>query len=259
MADVFISYARSTEATARRVAESLRALGYSVWLDDELPAHRAYSEVIEERLREAKSVVVIWSADAVKSEWVRSEAALAREGRKLVQLTVDGARLPMPFDQIQCADLSGWTGQAEALGWGQVTAAIAELTTGAPADREIPAADAAPEPPSRRAARRRRRRDRETAGPPLTPEERMRREAAARADAQIALRRHALNYAVVICGLAAINLMTSPRALWFQYPAIAWGIGLGIQAVSVLHRSREGREERIARELERMRRSDPPS
>ncbi|HEV2365575.1 MAG TPA: TIR domain-containing protein [Caulobacteraceae bacterium] len=51
MAEIFISYARSTEAAAGRITEALRALGYGVWRDDELPAHRAYSEVIEERLK----------------------------------------------------------------------------------------------------------------------------------------------------------------------------------------------------------------
>ena len=78
MTDIFISYARGTAEQAHRVAEALRALGYSVWRDDELPAHRAYAEVIEERLAAAKAVVVIWSAEAAKSEWVRSEADRAR-------------------------------------------------------------------------------------------------------------------------------------------------------------------------------------
>ena len=118
--DIFISYARSTADHARRVAEALRGLGYGVWRDDELPAHRSYAEVIEERLTGAKAVVVIWSAEAVRSEWVRSEANRAREDHKLVQLSVDGARLPMPFDQIQCADLVGWTGEAEAQNWKKV-------------------------------------------------------------------------------------------------------------------------------------------
>src|SRR5439155_3055996 len=61
MSDVFISYARETAAKAALVAEGLRALGYSVWRDDELPAHRDYAQVIEERLRAAKAVVVVWS------------------------------------------------------------------------------------------------------------------------------------------------------------------------------------------------------
>jgi adenylate cyclase len=128
--DIFISYARSTADQARRIADALRGLGYGVWRDDELPAHKSYADIIEERLTGAKAVVVVWSAEAVKSEWVRSEANRAREERKLVQLSVDGARLPMPFDQIQCADLAGWTGEAEAQNWRKVVESIADLTGG---------------------------------------------------------------------------------------------------------------------------------
>jgi adenylate cyclase len=127
MSDIFISYARSTEPQAKRVAEALRGLGYHVWRDDELPAHRAYTDVIEERLEAAKAVVVIWSAEAVKSEWVQSEADTARKDHKLVQLTVDGSRLPRPFDRVQCADLIAWTGDLDAPGWKRVVASIAEL------------------------------------------------------------------------------------------------------------------------------------
>ncbi len=127
MSHVFISYARATARQAQEVAAVLRGLGHEVWLDDAIPAHRAYAEVIEERLREAKAVVVIWSADAAKSEWVRSEADRARTARKLVQLTVDGTALPMPFDQIQCANLVGWQGDRTAVGWKQVAASVAAL------------------------------------------------------------------------------------------------------------------------------------
>jgi len=130
MSDIFISYARSTADQAQAVAEGLRALGYDVWRDDELPAHRSYAEVIEERLNAAKAVVVIWSAEAVKSEWVQSEADQARAARKLVQLTLDGARLPMPFDRIQCADLAGWNGDLGAPGWKKVAASVAQLMGG---------------------------------------------------------------------------------------------------------------------------------
>lgn len=136
MSDVFISYARSTEREAKQVSEALRALGCGVWLDDELPAHRDYSDVIEERLRAAKAVVVVWSADAAKSQWVRAEADLAREVGTLVQLTVDGAALPMPFNRIQCADLVGWTGDPAAVGWKKVAQSVAELLGGPSPARE---------------------------------------------------------------------------------------------------------------------------
>ena len=132
MSDVFISYARSTAKQANAAAEALRGLGYSVWLDDELLAHHAYTHAIEEQLTAAKAALVIWSAEAVRSEWVLSEANRAREDHKLVQLSVDGARLPMPFDQTQCADLAGWSGDADAPGWRRVAASVAELVGGRP-------------------------------------------------------------------------------------------------------------------------------
>src|SRR5271154_4198384 len=130
MSDVFISYARSTAKQAQRVAEALRGLGYGVWIDDDLPAHRTFSGVIEEQMTAAKAAVVIWSADAVKSEWVLSEANRAREERKLVQVITDKTRLPMPFDTIQCADLAGWTGDLDAPGWRRVVGSIDDLVGG---------------------------------------------------------------------------------------------------------------------------------
>ena len=142
MSDIFISYARSTEREAKAIGEALRALGYGVWRDDEIPAHRAYADVISERLKAAKAVLVIWSAEAAGSAWVRSEAEKARSESKLVQLNLDGAELPMPFDQIQCADLSGWTGQDDHPGWRKVTGSIGDLL-GAHL-QPAPAAKAAP-------------------------------------------------------------------------------------------------------------------
>ena len=141
MSDVFVSYARSDEPQAKRVAEALRALGYDVWRDDELPAHRAYSEVIEERLKSARAVVVLWSTDAAKSQWVRAEADAARSFGTLVQAILDGNIPPMPFNQIQCADLSGWDGVAETPGWKKLVASVAAL--------------AGVNPPAQKAAQRR--------------------------------------------------------------------------------------------------------
>src|SRR5438067_1962285 len=131
MSDVFVSYARADEGEATRVADALRALGYHVWRDDELPAHRAYAEVIEERLKGAKAVVVLWSADAAKSQWVRAEADAARSAGTLVQARIDGSVPPLPFNQIQCADLSGWSGDPAAPGFRKLESSVSTLA-GAP-------------------------------------------------------------------------------------------------------------------------------
>jgi TolB-like protein len=143
MSEVFVSYARPNEAEARHIADALRARGWGVWRDDELPPHRAYADVIQERLRSAKAVVVVWTTDAAKSQWVRAEADLARERGVLVQLTLDGSIPPLPFNQIQCADLQGWRGEDAHPAWIKITGSIADLLGAEPA----PAA--AVQPPTR--------------------------------------------------------------------------------------------------------------
>ena len=127
MADVFISYARDDQAVARRVARALQAAGFDVWWDADLPAHRDYSEVIERNLEEAKAVVVLWSATAAKSQWVRAEADFARNASKLVQAQLDATLPPMPFNQIQCAELKGWRGGGSHGGWAKLQSSVQAL------------------------------------------------------------------------------------------------------------------------------------
>ncbi len=43
---------------------------------------------------------------------------------------------------------------------------------------------------------------------------------------------HLVKYVLVMSGLAAMNLVTSPRHLWVIWPALAWGIGLLFHAAS---------------------------
>lgn len=151
MSDVFISYARSTADQAAAIAAALASQGYDVWRDNEILANRAFADEIEERLAQSKSVVVVWSAEAVKSQWVRSEADRARMDNKLVQVTLDGARLPMPFDQIECADLSKWTGDRADPEWRNVLSCVAELVHRASRVQRTPGARptiAAPDKPS---------------------------------------------------------------------------------------------------------------
>ena len=127
MSDVFISYARSDETAAERLANALRDNGYKVWRDDELPAHRTYADVIEERLKGAKAVVVLWSAEAAKSQWVRAEADTARAAGTLVQASLDGTIPPLPFNQIQCAHLKDWDGDSQAPGWRKLITSVEAL------------------------------------------------------------------------------------------------------------------------------------
>jgi predicted ATPase len=145
-ADVFISYARADEARARKMADALRAEGFDVWRDDLLPAHRPYADVIAEQIDNARAVLVLWSAGAVRSNWVRAEADRGRRRGVIVQARIDDAALPMPFDQIQCPLLIGDDPWGEA--WRGVVASVAALVRG-PSGAAAPATTPAHGPEAR--------------------------------------------------------------------------------------------------------------
>ncbi|WP_427963625.1 TIR domain-containing protein [Altererythrobacter sp.] len=139
MTDVFVSYARADYGQARRIADSLASAGFSVWIDDDLPAHRAFSTVIEERLNAAKAVLVLWSEDARASRWVPAEADLAFTADKLVQLSLDGVLPPLPFNRVHCETATGWNGSTDAPFWQKITASIVELSGSQGHSLELPA------------------------------------------------------------------------------------------------------------------------
>lgn len=128
MADVFLSYAREDKRIAAAVARSLEQEGFSVWWDPAVKPHQLYTDMIDAEIERAKALLVLWSGAARESAWVRSEATAALEMRKLVQARLDEARLPRPFDQVQAADLSAWTGELSHAERRALSASIRELT-----------------------------------------------------------------------------------------------------------------------------------
>ena len=141
--DVFISYARPTADVAQAATVALRKAGYDVWFDEALPAHRAYADVIEEYLRAARAVLVLWSAAAATSHWVRAEADMGLKAGKLVQYSVDGTLPPIPFNQIHCVMGRGGAAVSASPDWNKLLNSIAALVEQQPL---IAAADAVSAP-----------------------------------------------------------------------------------------------------------------
>lgn len=46
---------------------------------------------------------------------------------------------------------------------------------------------------------------------------------------------HAISFVIVMSGLTALNLLTTPHRLWVIFPLLGWGIGLLSHAVGVLN------------------------
>ena len=115
--DVFISYARPDRPIARVFAETLIEEGFQVWWDATLHSGETFDEVIEQRLRDAKAVVVLWSPRSVGSRWVRAEATLADRRHTLVPAIIEACDRPIVFELTHAADLAHWRGDRSDSDW----------------------------------------------------------------------------------------------------------------------------------------------
>lgn len=111
MANVFLSYDRDDRARALPIAALLERAGHSVWWDRQIKGGHEFGAEIEAALEAADKIVVLWSLRAVKSAWVRDEAAVGRDTGRLVPVTIDGTLAPLGFRQFQTIDLSHWRGR----------------------------------------------------------------------------------------------------------------------------------------------------
>ncbi|HEX8840895.1 MAG TPA: TIR domain-containing protein [Sphingomicrobium sp.] len=112
MADVFISYKREDSARVGKLVAALRAAGLDAWWDEDIEGGAQWEATIERALAGAKAVIVCWSPASVASENVRSEARVAREDGRLIQVLLKPCAPPLFFGERQGFDLSKWRGKA---------------------------------------------------------------------------------------------------------------------------------------------------
>jgi len=130
MADVFLSYGRSTRPRVAEISEAMEAGGYSLWWDKALNASDDYAMVIEREIDAARCVVVAWSAQARQSLWVRAEANEALDNGKLVQINLDACRLPLPFTMLHFLDFRPWRGEREGSPWAEFDGRVGGMLRG---------------------------------------------------------------------------------------------------------------------------------
>src|SRR2546430_9787558 len=128
MADIFISYARVDRERAQALAAALDLEGWSVWWDRDIPPGRTFDDVIEEALNAAKCVIVLWSKDSVRSEWVKAEASDAAHRHLLVPILADEVTPPLEFRRIQSAALFDWGNLPSNPDWSHLCESLGSLT-----------------------------------------------------------------------------------------------------------------------------------
>ena len=110
MADVFISYGSEDRLKASVLAKLFSNVGWDVWWDKEILGGKEWSPEILEEVRKARCVVVLWSRDSVKKEWVKKEAEEAEKNGTLIPVLLQPSSLETPTPSIQAVKLSTWDG-----------------------------------------------------------------------------------------------------------------------------------------------------
>jgi hypothetical protein len=144
MASVFLSYDHEDAGRAAPLAAALETHGHSVWWDRHIHGGAEYNNAIEDAVERSDAVVVLWSANSVRSAWVRDEAAEGRDAGKLVPVLIDAVKPPMGFRQYQTIDLTAWTGGKRIARLPELLNALDKVANIAPA---VVAAPQAPAPP----------------------------------------------------------------------------------------------------------------
>jgi hypothetical protein len=81
--DAFISYSRQDEGWAKKLDADLRALGCQVFLDTRrLTAGDDWDTQLQSAIRDSRHLIVMWSDNADRSEWVKMEMAYFERERE---------------------------------------------------------------------------------------------------------------------------------------------------------------------------------
>lgn len=125
MPDVFIAYAREDRGRVAPVVHALQAEGWSV------SAELGRSDRADADLGAAGAILVVWSPSSRSVEMIRSEAGAGLYKNKLIQVRLDAAVPPSPFDQVEVIDLSDWSGARDAQPFRRIVDQV-RLFAGAP-------------------------------------------------------------------------------------------------------------------------------
>ena len=135
MSDIFISYASQDRERILPLVHALETTGWSIFWDRTIPAGKTWREWIEGEIRNARCIVVVWSAAAVDSQWVHEEAVVGKKKKILIPVMLENVEPPLGFTSIQAANLVGWDGDAGSLSFQQLTGAISLIPGMRPAEQ----------------------------------------------------------------------------------------------------------------------------
>jgi hypothetical protein len=109
MPEIFISYSHADREHIVRLSSFLESKGWTVWWDKSLLSGAPYRDEIVNQLATSRAVIVLWTSNSIKSDFVRSEASRAYADQKLIPIkdaSLEYAQIPLPFGELHTENLS---------------------------------------------------------------------------------------------------------------------------------------------------------
>ncbi len=108
---VFVSYAHADLDRVKKLLDYLQSHNFVVWWDDDITIGQPFRKEIDEALKTASAILVVWTQTSIARPFVLDEADLAQSKGILLPVVLDAGLVPpMGFRQLQHAKLEGWTG-----------------------------------------------------------------------------------------------------------------------------------------------------
>ncbi len=109
---VFLSYNAADKEAARSIAGQLKLTGADVWIDEwEIRAGDSIPGKLNEGLEAFDTFVLIWSQNAVRSNWVRGELetalqrGMADADIRIIPVILDATPLPPLLSRLRYVDI----------------------------------------------------------------------------------------------------------------------------------------------------------
>lgn len=134
MSDIFLSYASENRDRIMPLVRALEATGWSVFWDRAIPTGKTWLQVIGKEIRDARSILVVWSEQSIDSAWVHEEADEGKRRGILFPIQMDNVLPPFGFGTIQAADLSSWDGLATSPAFRRLVGDLSRVLGNPPAD-----------------------------------------------------------------------------------------------------------------------------
>lgn len=107
--DIFISYSSKNQQAAEDICSAFERSGIKCWMAQRDTPVLNYAAVITDAVKSAKAVVLIFSKEAAKSQWVEKEINIAVDNRKAI--------VPYMIDNVRLKDYGGFYLMLNNLQW----------------------------------------------------------------------------------------------------------------------------------------------